>query len=315
MGFEGLLGNQRLKDNLTASVGRGRISHFYLISGPKGSGKHTLARLLSAAILCRDEHKPCLSCTACRKVLSDNHPDLITVTDPDHKAVPVKMVREIRDDMFIRPNEADRKIYIFPQELGDEGQNALLKILEEPPSYGVYILLSENPEQLLQTVRSRSTELPLQALPENILRQQLQAKFPDAQPDTLSAALARCGGYLGQAMELMEEGGAMSPQTERFVESFAHRDALGLVQVLAPMEKWKRDQFLPELQQWNALLESALVCRSGMPALSPLARTLAENRSSSELVSAIRCLQKCMEYTQGNVSVAAVCGYLEWALR
>ena len=315
MGFEGLLGNQRLKDNLTASVGRGRISHFYLISGPKGSGKHTLARLLSAAILCRGEHKPCLSCTACRKVLSDNHPDLITVTDPDHKAVPVKMVREIRDDMFIRPNEADRKIYIFPQELGDEGQNALLKILEEPPSYGVYILLSENPEQLLQTVRSRSTELPLQALPENILRQQLQEKFPDAQPDTLSAALARCGGYLGQAMELMEEGGAMSPQTERFVESFAHRDTLGLVQVLAPMEKWKRDQFLPELQQWNALLESALVCRSGMPALSPLARTLAENRSSSELVSAIRCLQKCMEYTQGNVSVAAVCGYLEWALR
>ena len=315
MGFEGLLGNQRLKDNLTASVGRGRISHFYLISGPKGSGKHTLARLLSAAILCRGEHKPCLSCAACRKVLSDNHPDLITVTDPDHKAVPVKMVREIRDDMFIRPNEADRKIYIFPQELGDEGQNALLKILEEPPSYGVYILLSENPEQLLQTVRSRSTELPLQALPENILRQQLQEKFPDAQPDTLSAALARCGGYLGQAMELMEEGGAMSPQTERFVESFAHRDTLGLVQVLVPMEKWKRDQFLPELQQWNALLESALVCRSGMPALSPLARTLAENRSSSELVSAIRCLQKCMEYTQGNVSVAAVCGYLGWALR
>ena len=315
MGFEGLLGNQRLKDNLNASVSRGRISHFYLISGPKGSGKHTLAQLLSAAILCRGEQKPCLTCPACRKAMTGNHPDLITVTDPDHKAVPVKMVRQIRDDMFIRPNEADRKIYIFPQELGDEGQNALLKILEEPPSYGVYILLSENPEQLLQTVRSRSTELSLQALPESVLRQQLQIRFPDASADTLSAAVARCGGYLGQALELMEEGGAISPQTERFVESFAHRSALGLVQVLAPMEKWKRDQFLPELQQWCILLQSALVSRSGMPAMSPLARTLAENRSSSELVSAIRCLQKCIEYTQGNVSVAAICGYLGWALR
>lgn len=315
MGFEGLLGNGRLKENLTASIRRGRISHFYLISGPKGSGKRTLARLLSAAIHCRGDEKPCLSCPACRKVLTDNHPDVITVTDPDHKAVPVKMVRQIRDDMFIRPNESDRKIYVFPQELGDEGQNALLKILEEPPSYGVYILLSENPEQLLQTVRSRSTELPLQALPENILRQQLKIKFPNAENDTLSAALARCGGYLGQAMELMDEGAALSPQTERFVESFSQRNALGLVQVLAPMEKWKRDQFLPELQQWTALLESALVCRSGMPALSPLARTLAESRSSSELAAAIACLQKSMEYTQGNVSVAAVCGYLGWALR
>ncbi len=315
MGFEALLGNEQLKENLRRSLNNGHISHFYLISGPAGSGRHTLARLLAAAILCRDSNKPCMNCGPCRKVSGAGHPDFITVDDPEHKNVAVKLIREMREDVFIRPNESDRKIYFLPQELGIEGQNALLKILEEPPSYGVYILLSENPEQLLQTVRSRSTELPLQALPEHILRQQLQAKFPDAQPDTLSAALARCGGYLGQAMELMEEGGAMSPQTERFVESFAHRDALGLVQVLAPMEKWKRDQFLPELQQWNALLESALVCRSGMPALSPLARTLAENRSSSELVSAIRCLQKCIEYTQGNVSVAAVCGYLGWALR
>lgn len=247
--------------------------------------------------------------------MTDNHPDTITVTDPEHKAVPVKMVRQIRDDMFIRPNESDRKIYIFPQELGDEGQNALLKILEEPPAYGVYILLSENPEQLLQTVRSRSTELALQALPENILRQRLLLQYPNADEDTLAAAIARCGGYLGQGLALMEEGAAHSPQTAQFVESFAQRSALGLVQVLAPMEKWKRDQFLAELQQWTALLESALVCRSGMPALSPLARTLAENRSSSELAAAIGCLQKSMEYTQGNVSVAAICGYLGWALR
>lgn len=315
MGFEGLLGNQRLKDNLRTSVSRGRISHFYLISGPTGSGKHTLAKLLSAAILCRGEEKPCLGCAVCRKVLSGNHPDVITVTDPDHKAVPVKMVRQIRDDMFIRPNEADRKIYIFPQELGDEGQNALLKILEEPPSYGVYILLSDNPEKLLQTVRSRSTELPLHALSENLLRRQLQEKFPNADPDTLAAAIARSGGYLGQALSLMEEGAALSQQTQQFIESFSKRDALGLVQVLAPMEKWKRDQFLPELQQWTAILQSALVCRSGMPAISPMARALSEKRSPAELVNAIGCLQKSIEYTQGNVSVAAICGYLGWALR
>ena len=180
MGFDGLLGNNRLKENLQASISRGHISHFYLISGPEGSGKRTLARLLSAAILCRGTVKPCLQCTACRKVMADTHPDLITVTDPEHKNVSVKIIRQIRDKMFVMPNEADKKIYILPQPLGVEGQNALLKILEEPPEYGVYILLADNPETLLPTVRSRCTQLQLHALPENALRQSLLKEFPDA---------------------------------------------------------------------------------------------------------------------------------------
>ena len=79
MGFETLLGNERLKDNLRSSINRGRISHFYLISGPAGSGKRTLARLLAAAILCRSQEKPCGTCPACRKVLGAGHPDFITI--------------------------------------------------------------------------------------------------------------------------------------------------------------------------------------------------------------------------------------------
>ena len=66
MAFEGLLGNERLKENLRSSINRGRISHFYLISGPAGSGKRTLARLLAAAILCRSQGKPCGTCPACK---------------------------------------------------------------------------------------------------------------------------------------------------------------------------------------------------------------------------------------------------------
>ena len=153
MGFEGLLGNARLKENLRHSVDSGRLSHFYLISGPRGSGKRTLARLLAAAAVCRGEKKPCLSCPACRKAMTDNHPDIISVVDPDRKAVPVKLVRQYRDDVYIKPNEAEKKVYIFPQELGTEGQNALLKILEEPPAYGLFLLLAENPQQILTTPR------------------------------------------------------------------------------------------------------------------------------------------------------------------
>ena len=74
MGFEALLGNDRLRENISRSLSRGHISHFYLISGPEGSGKHTLARLLAAAIHCTGEQKPCLQCAACRKVMGSAHP-------------------------------------------------------------------------------------------------------------------------------------------------------------------------------------------------------------------------------------------------
>lgn len=315
MGLEGFLGNERVKQNLEQSLRRGHISHFYLISGPRGSGKRTLAKMLAAAILCREAARPCMSCGICRRCMEGSHPDFITVEDPEHKNVAVKIVREIRDDMFILPNESDHKIYMFPQDLGIEGQNALLKVLEEPPKYGVFLLLTDNPEKILPTVRSRCTELKLTALPGQLLRQTLGREFPKAEKTDIDAAIVRSGGFLGQAREILESGDALPPQTESFVRSFAARDALGLTQTLVPMEKWKRDALLPVLGSWLETVESALACRSGSTAVSAMARTLAESRSSSELYQAALTLKKAVEYATGNVSPAAVCGWLAWELR
>ena len=315
MSFETLLGNDRLKKNLTESLARGHISHFYLISGPKGSGKHTLANLLAEAILCEESRKPCGNCTHCRKMRSHNHPDFITVEDPEHKNVAVRIVRQIRDDMFVRPNEAAYKIYLFPQELGIEGQNALLKILEEPPAYGVFILLTDNPDKLLPTVRSRCTELKLQALEGKTIRNQLRLDFPKATEEDIAAAVFRSGSFLGQARELLENGDGLPPQTESFVKAFANRDSLLLTQTLVPMEKWKRDALTEILAQWLELLESALTCRGGLTAVSSHGRELARQRSGVEIYEGVQALKKALEYTQSNVSPAAVCGWLVWVLR
>ena len=315
MGFEALLGNDRLKETLAASLDRGHISHFYLISGPRGSGKHTLARLLAQAILCQGSHKPCGSCGPCRKIENGNHPDFITVEDPEHKNVAVKIVREIREDVFIRPNESAYKIYLFPQELGIEGQNALLKILEEPPKHGVFLLLTDNPEKLLTTVRSRCTELKLTALPEKILHRQLKMDFPQAGEEDIASAMERSGGYYGQAKEILAEGGAVPPQTEAFVRSFCARDSLGLTQVLVPLEKWKRDALTELLQSWLELTEQALACRTGGARAGKMAQAIARSRSSAELMEAVNALGKALEYARSNVSGAAVCGWLQWALR
>ena len=315
MAFETLLGNERLKENLTASLEKGHISHFYLISGPKGSGRRTLAKLLAAAMLCTGEEKPCLSCNPCRKVMEGIHPDFITVEDPEHKTVAVKIVRQFREDVFIRPNESAYKIYLFPQELGIEGQNALLKILEEPPKHGVFLLITDNPEKMLPTVRSRCTELKLQGLSDKLLHRQLRQDFPQATEDDLQAAIARSGGFLGQAREILEDGDSVPPQTEGFVQAFAARDSLGLTQVLAPMEKWKRDALLEMLQSWLELVEMALASRTGGTAAFSLAANLSRSRTSAELLTAAKHLQKCLEYGRSNVSPAAICGYLNWALR
>ncbi len=317
MGFESLLGNQRLKENLTSSLSRGRVSHFYLICGPEGSGKHTLAKLLAAAILCNSDNKPCGICTPCRKVMDGNHPDFITIDDPEKKTVPVDLIRKARADIYIQPNEADHKIYLFPraQDMGLPGQNALLKVLEEPPKYGVFILLTDNPEKLLPTVRSRCTELQLLPLPEAVLKQKLQQEFPAASSEDIAGAVMRSGGYLGQAKKLLSDGDSIPQQTLDFVSAYAARNVMGLLQVLVPMEKWKRDQLVPILNSWIELTEGALANRAGLPAVSPLVRRLSEGRSAQELKAAVGHLQKAAQYTQGNVSPAAVCGYLEWALR
>ena len=315
MTFESLLGNDRLKQNLAESLAKGHISHFYLISGPRGSGKKTLARLLAQAILCRGSRKPCEKCDACRKIANNNHPDVLTVEDPEHKNVAVKIVRQFREDVFILPNESDHKIYIFPQDLGIEGQNALLKILEEPPTYGVFLLLTDNPEKILPTVRSRCTELKLLPLPRNTLTTYLSARFPDAGPEEIEAAAARSGGFLGQALELLQSGGALPPQTADFARAVGTKDALLLAETLIPMEKWKRDAISDILQSWLELTEEALAQRSGRPALSPQARILGGSRTPAELYQISQCLKQALDYTGANVSPAAICGWLTWALR
>ncbi len=317
MTFDTLLGNERLKENLISSLRKGKASHFYVISGPQGSGRLRLAKILAAALLCTGANAPCGACGACRKLASGNHPDFNVIDDTEHKTVPVALIRDMREDVYIRPNEGAKKVYLIPraQDLGIPGQNALLKILEEPPAYGVFILLTDNPEKLLPTVRSRCTELKLQPLDRATLISVLRKSYPEAEPASLQAAAERSGGFLGQARRLLEGDSPISQETTQLAQALCRRDALALTELLVPMEKWKRDALIPMLQQWTELLEAALAARSGLPALWPLADQLAKERSGNDLLEAIGHLKKCTEYAQGNVSPGAICCYLSWALR
>ncbi len=317
MAFEALLGNTRLKENLENSIQNNRISHFYLICGPEGSGKHTLARLIAAAAVCESKKRPCCTCNPCRKILNGIHPDFITVDDPEKKTVSVDLIRSARADIYIRPNEADRKIYLLPraQDMRIEAQNALLKVLEEPPAYGLFLLLTDNPEKLLPTIRSRCVELKLTALPEHIIRGALQKEFPDVGNDAIFSAISRSGGFLGQAKAILAGETDWAPQTQAFADAFAEKNTLALTQLLVPMEKLKRDALLEILSQWHSILVQALSCRAGMGEANPLAGQIGLKRSPKDIMAAANTVRACIDHIQGNISPAAICGYLTWELR
>ena len=178
----------------------------------------------------------------------------------------------------------------------------------------MFLLITDNPERLLPTVRSRCVELELTSLPEAVLLDALRRRFPGADTDTLRSAAAAGGGFLGQAITAMEEGVQLPPQTVAFARALAAGDTMALLQVLTPLEKQNRDALGALLQGWCRLLESALVCRSGGTAVNLEARALAAARTGPALYHALQAVRQGADYLLSNVSPAAVCGSLFWAL-
>lgn len=314
MRFDDLLGNDALKQRLVSALSGQRLSHCFLITGPAGSGKHTLARLLAAAMQCTQEQKPCLRCNQCRKALDGIHPDIIRVADKDHKAVAVKVVREACADLYIRPNEGNRKIYIFDQELNAQGQNALLKSIEEPPPYGSFLILTQHAEQMLPTIRSRCVELRLSPLPEALLRSELSKRLPKANADTIASAVLRSGGYLGQAIALAEESADLLPQSKALTQALCGSSEVALLRVLTSIENLKREQMRSVFQEWYRLLASAVACQRGQIAICPEAKELASHRSNAVLMSMLGSLRRAMELLEANVGGKHICGMLSVTL-
>ncbi len=136
------------------------LSHAIILAGSGDTG--AAARYAAAAHLCRAESgRPCLTCGQCRKVMEDIHPDVIWVRDTERKELAVKDIRQVRRDVYIRPNEGERKVCIFPdcRQLNPQDQNVLLKIVEEGPAYAAFIFCAPTAHILLPTIRSRCVEM------------------------------------------------------------------------------------------------------------------------------------------------------------
>ena len=319
--FPELIGNERLKALFADGLRRGRGAHAYVLEGPAGSGRHTAARLIAAASLCENRDDPasplpCGRCLSCRKVLSGHSVDVLTVSRGERATLGVEPIRELRDSLWVTPNDGDRKFYFIEDAhlMTPQAQNALLKVLEEPPAYGAFLLLADRAEAMLPTVRSRCVEMQLLPVPERETLPLLRREFPDKDDAALRRALRLGGGWIGQAAMLLREETGLDPLAEELCVGFEKQDALALTRTLCKLERRKREQLLPVLRQTREILAQALARRSGAPSEQEEI-PLASARTAADLMRACRVLQEAIRAAEANVGVGHVCGYLTVSLR
>ena len=256
----GVIGNRKLCEKLGNEIISGTLSHAYIIVGPKGSGKHTLAKNIAAALACKEKHSetsplPCRRCLNCEKIFGGISPDVYTVGIPADKAtIGVDTVRELRFGVLTAPNDTDTKVYIIENadKMTEQAQNAFLLTLEEPPSYVLFLLLCERSEDLLETVRSRAPILRMETLtPEQIegrlMGEAAMAELKKRSPDEFYETVMSANGVLGTALSLSDpKARGEVLENRRHAEEFtrvlcSRSKGTDLVQVLSSFPKGRTD--------------------------------------------------------------------------
>ena len=208
MGFRNIYGHEHIIEHLKTALEENKISHAYIFHGEDESGKMMLAESFAQAILCegspedRQDGDCCNQCRSCLQAESHNHPDIIYITH-EKASIGVDDIRtQLNSDIMIKPYSSERKIYIIDEaeKMTEGAQNALLKTIEEPPSYAVVILLVNNITALLPTILSRCVQLNLRPVAKETIKKLLMEKYQT--PDYLADISAMfSGGNVGKAIQ------------------------------------------------------------------------------------------------------------------
>lgn len=205
--FRDILGNEQIKEHFLHAIESGKLSHCYILSGEDGIGKKSLAQAFAQTLLCQSEgkDKPCGVCHSCIQIESGNHPDIVYPVHEKPSVIGVDDVREqIVGDMQIRPYSSPYKIYIVDEaeKLSIQAQNALLKTIEEPPSYGIIMMLTTNAAAMLDTILSRSIVLNVKPVEKEDFIAYMRAHgIEESRIDTLEKFSQ---GNIGKGLKLAE---------------------------------------------------------------------------------------------------------------
>jgi len=203
MGFYDITGRLGLISNLLQIVENNKIANAYLFVGPEGMGKKTIGFFFANALLCGFESKkPCGNCVGCKQFASGNHPDM-KVIKPQKTSIGIEEIRSIQKELIIRPYQSDRKLILIEDAhlMTFQAQNALLKSLEEPPPFVVFMLLSQRLQGLLPTVLSRLKAFRLEPLSKNEIAA-IIVRRTDSPPEKAELFAALSEGNPGKGLKL-----------------------------------------------------------------------------------------------------------------
>lgn len=266
MNFPGFYGNSPAKSALSALLRDGRLPQAILFQGPEGCGKRTLARLVAQAAVCEAAgEKPCGVCAPCRMAAACGHPDIITVGGSGAaRSFGVDQVRFIRRDANIKPNQAGHKIYILENAhtMTEQAQNALLKIMEEPPSYACFLLTCESAAGLLPTVVSRAAVVTLSGVAEQEAAEAVARLCPNASEEQTLAAARAWGGNIGRMAASLTDGTLQRALTvaDEMAGALLEPAELPLLRAAAPLIK-EKDLSRAVFGRLSSLFHQALSAR------------------------------------------------------
>lgn len=207
MAFETLVGNEKVKTLLTNAVQTNNVLHSYLFSGIDGIGKSLFAKEFANMILCTsNEVKPCGICKSCLEFQGESHPDFLVIEPEDGKTIKIEQIRYLQEKIAEKPVTSEKKVYIINNSdaMTREASNALLKTLEEPPTYAILILITDNENKLLVTIKSRCTKINFQPLAEKEIKEYINKIASDEK--TMSDSMVKqCQGSIGRLIKIQEE--------------------------------------------------------------------------------------------------------------
>ena len=253
-GFADIIGHNQIIDHLKNAIRMEKVSHAYILNGESSSGKMMLAEAFAMALQCEEEKgEPCMKCRSCHQAAEHNQPDIIYVTHEKPNVISVDDIRhQLNNDIVIKPYSSKYKIYIVDEaeKMNTQAQNALLKTIEEPPAYGIILLLTTNADAFLPTILSRCITLNLKSVNEEMIKEYLMKKYqiPDYQAE-VCAAFAQ--GNVGKAIQLASSGEFNELKTA----------ALSLVKKMEDMDLYELNgcikqinEFKPKIQEFFDLL-------------------------------------------------------------
>lgn len=248
-------GNDRVKTSVQLLIKEKRIPHAIIISGDAGTGKRTLARYIAGAAVCQGDTPPCSVCKSCKLFASGNHPDVFTVAPADNKKnITVAQIREVREKAFIKSHMGSKKVFIINQAelMNEQSQNALLKILEEPPRDVCFILTVQNPTALLDTVVSRCVVFSLTA-PDFAQAEEYLSETTEYSLENIRLAVSECEGNIGKCLDFLSGNSEnLRAQAVSFAALLSENaDVYTMLKFLCPFEKNRTEceTFIKQLRE------------------------------------------------------------------